>query len=47
MQAMDDRESRLRTAFGRLEEEDGRIRKESIIHIVTVSKNMKQRIFCC
>ena len=36
---MDDRESRLRTAFQRLEEKDGRIMRDSIIRVVTVSTN--------
>ena len=37
MQAVDDRESRLRTAFEKLEERDGRIQRENIIKMVTVS----------
>ena len=36
MQAVDDREARLRTAFAKLEEEDGRILRDSIIKLVTV-----------
>ena len=37
MQAVDDRESRLRTALMKLEEQDGRISRESLIRVVTVS----------
>ena len=36
MQSIDDRESRLRMAFRRLENEDGKIPRESIINLVTV-----------
>ena len=36
MQAVDDRESRLRSALERLEDEDGRILRENIIRLVTV-----------
>ena len=36
MQAIDDRESRLRDSFGRLEDDDGRISREAIIDLVTV-----------
>ena len=37
MQAIDDRESRLRTALEMLEEPDGRILRDSIIRLVTVN----------
>ena len=39
MQALDDRESRLRSALEKLEEPDGRILRDSIIRLVTVSFN--------
>ena len=37
MQVIDDRESRLRSALEKIEEKDGRILRESIIRLVTVS----------
>ena len=37
MQAIDNREARLRSALEKLEEEDGRIDRESLIRLVTVS----------
>ena len=37
MQALDDRESRLRKALEMLEEPDGRILRDSIIRLVTVN----------
>ena len=39
MQVVDDRESRIRNAFARLEGKDGKISKEIIINLVTVSLN--------
>ena len=44
MQAIDDRESRLRNSFGRLEDEDGRISKEDIINLVTVGQ--AKTVYC-
>ena len=38
MQVIDDREARLRTALEMLEEEDGRIDRNNIIKLVTVSR---------
>ena len=37
MQAVDDRESRLRNALVKLEEKDGRILRDTIHRLVTVS----------
>ena len=45
MQAVDDRESRLRTAFERLEEQDGRIQRDNIIRMVTVSILLQVLLF--
>ena len=46
MQAIDDRESRLRMAFRRLENEEGKIPREAIINLVTVRKKIiKCKIF--
>ena len=39
---MDDRESRLRTALMKLEKQDGRISRESLIRVVTVSSSGEQ-----
>ena len=36
MQTLDDRESRIRNSFKRLENEDGKIEKEDIITLLTV-----------
>ena len=37
MQAVDNREARLRKAFSRIEMSDGRIRKEDLIKLLTVN----------
>ena len=37
MQALDNRESRIRNSFAKLEDETGKICKETIIRLVTVS----------
>ena len=39
MQTIDDRESRIRNSFKRLEDETGKIPKESIIDLLTVDIN--------
>ena len=44
MQVIDDREARLRTALEMLEEEDGRIDRNNIIKLVTVSKPGRTKI---
>ena len=36
MQAVDNREARLRKAFSRIEMSDGRIRKDDLIKLLTV-----------
>ena len=36
MQAVDDREARLRSAFEKLEDEEGRIARADIVRMVTV-----------
>ena len=41
MQAVDNRESRLRIAFSKIETEDGRIRKEDLIRLLTVRFQFK------
>ena len=43
MQAIDDRESKIRESFKKLEDETGRISKKSIVSLITV---MLCRVIC-
>ena len=44
MQVVDDRESRIRTSFQRLEEKEGGLSREAIIDLVTVSYSKSDSI---
>ena len=43
MQTLDDREGRIRNSFKRLEDESGRIEKESIINLLTVKRLIESK----